>query len=127
MWLFIMQAICTAGNDGAAPPSWRRDLSPRVTDRFFLARHGETNFNAEGRVQGTLDTSVLTLAGIAQASALGQAIAESLAEAERRAVFAYTAERAKMHGTAPLTGPSDTGSRHLKGAPRASPHFGALQ
>lgn len=36
--------------------------------RYFLARHGQTNFNKEGRIQGTLDTSVLTLDGIAQVS-----------------------------------------------------------
>ena len=29
---------------------------PQNAQRFLIARHGETNFNAEGRIQGTLDT-----------------------------------------------------------------------
>ena len=37
-------------------------VQPAATARFLLARHGQTNFNAEGRMQGTLDTSVLTAA-----------------------------------------------------------------
>ena len=43
--------------------------------RFLLARHGETNFNAEGRIQGTLDSSQLTLRGIGQAAGLGHYVA----------------------------------------------------
>ena len=39
--------------------------------RFLLARHGETNFNREKRVQGSSDLSVLLPDGIAQAAALG--------------------------------------------------------
>ena len=46
-------------------------LQPAATARFLLARHGQTNFNAEGRMQGTLDTSVLTLEGISQVAGLG--------------------------------------------------------
>ena len=34
--------------------------------RVFLARHGQTNFNKEERIQGTLDSSTLTVDGIAQ-------------------------------------------------------------
>lgn len=47
----------------------------RKLRRFLIARHGETNFNKEKRVQGTSDASVLTLDGISQASALGVYIA----------------------------------------------------
>ena len=43
--------------------------------RYLLARHGETNYNREGRVQGTSDVSVLTLDGISQAAALGVYVA----------------------------------------------------
>ena len=39
--------------------------------RYILARHGETDFNQQGREQGTCDNSVLTLDGIRQAQALG--------------------------------------------------------
>ncbi|GMI06692.1 hypothetical protein TrVE_jg8083 [Triparma verrucosa] len=46
-------------------------LQPSSSRRFILCRHGETNFNREGRIQGTLDTSFLTLSGVNQAVALG--------------------------------------------------------
>merc|ERR1719201_454712 len=38
--------------------------------RALLVRHGETDFNAEGKIQGTLE-SVLTEAGRSQAQGLG--------------------------------------------------------
>lgn len=46
--------------------------TPRSTRTFFIARHGETTWNAIDRLQGTLDESVLTPAGEAQAAALGE-------------------------------------------------------
>lgn len=49
-----------------------KDLKLR---RYLIARHGETNYNKERRVQGTSDASVLTLDGISQASSLGVYIA----------------------------------------------------
>ena len=49
---------------------------PQNAQRFLIARHGETNFNAEGRIQGTLDTSVLTARGVRQAEELGCYIAQ---------------------------------------------------
>ena len=49
---------------------------PQNAQRFLIARHGETNFNAEGRIQGTLDTSVLTARGVRQAEELGCYIAD---------------------------------------------------
>lgn len=39
--------------------------------RFIVARHGETDFNRERRVQGTSNESVLTDKGVSQAKALG--------------------------------------------------------
>jgi probable phosphoglycerate mutase len=40
--------------------------------RYIIARHGETNYNKERRVQGTLDSPILTTKGISQASSLGK-------------------------------------------------------
>jgi probable phosphoglycerate mutase len=40
--------------------------------RYIIARHGETNYNKERRVQGTLDSPILTAKGISQASSLGK-------------------------------------------------------
>ncbi|KAL7460938.1 hypothetical protein ACHAXS_001374 [Conticribra weissflogii] len=59
-------------DDNQEPISPPQIPKPR---RFLLARHGETNFNKEHRVQGTLDESVLTYDGIAQASKLGVKLA----------------------------------------------------
>mmetsp|Transcript_18998 Transcript_18998/g.35417 ORF Transcript_18998/g.35417 Transcript_18998/m.35417 type:complete len:321 (+) Transcript_18998:87-1049(+) len=49
---------------------------PTKLRRYLLARHGETNFNKERRVQGTLDDPcVLTTDGSSQATALGMYVA----------------------------------------------------
>ncbi|CAN0339780.1 unnamed protein product [Ectocarpus sp. 12 AP-2014] len=44
-------------------------------ESFFLLRHGQTNFNAIGRIQGTLDSSILTEEGISQALEAGKTLA----------------------------------------------------
>ena len=46
---------------------------------IYLARHGETHFNAEGRMQGHLD-SPLTARGRAQAQAMGERLAELIGD-----------------------------------------------
>ncbi|KAJ8609954.1 hypothetical protein CTAYLR_008084 [Chrysophaeum taylorii] len=48
-----------------------------VPRRFLVARHGLTNWNQEGRIQGTLDLSELTAEGVDQAEALGAHIAST--------------------------------------------------
>lgn len=49
-----------------------------VRGRFFIARHGETVFNAAGRMQGDAMDTPLTRAGFAQADAMGAGLAEFL-------------------------------------------------
>ena len=50
-------------------------MAPK-TRRFLISRHGQTNYNKEHRVQGTLDEGViLTCQGISQASSLGVYVA----------------------------------------------------
>ena len=49
-----------------------------MTGRFFIARHGETVFNAAGRIQGDREHTPLTRAGFAQAEAMGLALRERL-------------------------------------------------
>ena len=44
--------------------------------RFIVARHGETDFNRERRVQGTSNESVLTEKGVSQAKSLGKYISK---------------------------------------------------
>jgi probable phosphoglycerate mutase len=46
--------------------------------RFFVARHGETVFNAAGRIQGDFEHTPLTRAGFAQAEAMGEALRRRL-------------------------------------------------
>jgi glucosyl-3-phosphoglycerate phosphatase len=46
--------------------------------RIFIARHGETVFNAAKRMQGDLIDTPLTRTGFAQADAMGEALAEWL-------------------------------------------------
>jgi broad specificity phosphatase PhoE len=46
--------------------------------RDFIARHGETVFNAAGRLQGDHPHTPLTRAGVAQADEIGQALRDLL-------------------------------------------------
>jgi glucosyl-3-phosphoglycerate phosphatase len=45
-----------------------------IRDRLFIARHGETVFNAAGRMQGDQMDTPLTRAGFAQADAMGEGL-----------------------------------------------------
>ena len=46
-------------------------MAPRAARRATLRSHTARRTNAEGRIQGTLDTSVLTARGVRQAQELG--------------------------------------------------------
>jgi broad specificity phosphatase PhoE len=65
---------------------------------IFLARHGETTYNAERRFQGWSPRAVLTEQGIAQAHAL----AEQAAREELVALYASPLQRARQ--TAAIVG-----------------------
>ncbi|HEX8444808.1 MAG TPA: histidine phosphatase family protein [Allosphingosinicella sp.] len=45
-----------------------------MSRRFFIARHGETVFNAAARIQGETTHTPLTRAGFAQAEAIGEVL-----------------------------------------------------
>ncbi len=53
--------------------------------RVFIARHGETVFNAAGRMQGDAMDTPLTRAGFAQADAMGEGLARFLGDGPRPA------------------------------------------
>jgi len=53
-------------------------LSGARTGRDFVARHGETVFNAAARLQGEITHTPLTRAGFAQAEELGRALRREL-------------------------------------------------
>mmetsp|Transcript_50677 Transcript_50677/g.123545 ORF Transcript_50677/g.123545 Transcript_50677/m.123545 type:complete len:386 (+) Transcript_50677:260-1417(+) len=50
----------------------QRSQKTAAPQRFLLLRHGQTNFNAEGRVQGSSDVSVLSDHGAVQAREAGE-------------------------------------------------------
>jgi len=51
-------------------------ITSSTTTRFLLARHGETQWNQQKKLQGQLD-SPLTQSGISQASSLGHSLAQA--------------------------------------------------
>lgn len=67
--------------------------------RFLIVRHGETNYNANGRVQGTLE-STLTDRGKAQASELGRWLAGAEPDIHRVFVSPKTRARETLEGIA---------------------------
>ena len=54
------------------------DIPPLRNGRDFVARHGETVFNAAHRLQGDAAHTPLTRAGFAQADELGRALRDLL-------------------------------------------------
>ena len=52
-------------------------MARNKTRRLLLVRHGETDWNAEGRIQGMLDVPLNAL-GMAQARIVGDALARSI-------------------------------------------------
>lgn len=63
-------------------------------DRIFIARHGETVFNAVRRLQGTRPHTPLTRAGFAQAEAMGRALSGVIDRQRRLALWASDTGRA---------------------------------
>lgn len=63
-------------------------------NRYFIARHGETVFNAAARLQGDHAHTPLTRAGFAQANAMGAALSDYLGEAPPLTLWASDTGRA---------------------------------
>lgn len=62
--------------------------------RWFIARHGETVFNAAARMQGEAEHTPLTRAGFAQADAIGCALARHLGRRPELSLWASPTGRA---------------------------------
>ena len=62
--------------------------------RIFIARHGETVFNAAGRMQGKTQDTPLTRAGFAQADAMGAALAKFLGTKQSLLLYSSPSGRA---------------------------------
>ncbi len=62
--------------------------------RWFIARHGETVFNAAGRMQGEAAHTPLTRAGFAQAEAMGEALRARLGPRPKLDLWASDTGRA---------------------------------
>lgn len=69
--------ICAAMSPA---PRLGRDFPPARKGRDFIARHGETVFNAARRLQGEAPHTPLTRAGFLQADEMGEALAHFLGE-----------------------------------------------
>ena len=65
-----------------------------MSDRWFVARHGETVFNAAGRMQGEVPHTPLTRAGFAQADEMGAALRRLLGPRPKLTLWASPAGRA---------------------------------
>ena len=65
-----------------------------IRGRFFIARHGETVFNAAGRMQGEVLHTPLTRAGFAQADEMGALLRVRLGPKPALALWASPAGRA---------------------------------
>jgi len=65
-----------------------------VSTRFFIARHGETVFNAAGRMQGDVLHTPLTRAGFAQADEMGALLRVRLGPRPALSLWASPAGRA---------------------------------
>ncbi|HEY0447300.1 MAG TPA: histidine phosphatase family protein [Allosphingosinicella sp.] len=66
----------------------------RADTRFFIARHGETVFNAAARMQGDVLHTPLTRAGFAQADDMGAALRSRLGAGPPLQLWASSAGRA---------------------------------
>ena len=62
--------------------------------RFFIARHGETVFNAAARMQGEAAHTPLTRAGFEQANEIGRVLREQLGAAPELALWSSPTGRA---------------------------------
>lgn len=65
-----------------------------MTGRLFIARHGETVFNAVGRMQGDTGHTPLTRTGFAQADAIGTALLDVLGRRSTLELWASDTGRA---------------------------------
>jgi broad specificity phosphatase PhoE len=65
-----------------------------VNGRLFIARHGQTVFNAAARMQGDAEHTPLTRAGFAQANEIGAALAAFLGPKPDLALWASPTGRA---------------------------------
>lgn len=82
----------TQDTPGPSRPS--RDASPARKGRDFIARHGETVFNAAGRLQGDHPHTPLTRAGFAQADEIGRALRDRLGRRPALTLWASPTGRA---------------------------------
>jgi glucosyl-3-phosphoglycerate phosphatase len=83
---------------GLRSPDFRRITTfMQLQGRIFIARHGETVFNASGRMQGQLNIHTpLTTRGFAQADEMGRSLARFLGTSQSLHLWSSSAGRAQQ-------------------------------
>jgi broad specificity phosphatase PhoE len=96
-----------ASDNGPATTPFRRDAGARVSrPPLYFVRHGETDWNAEGRLQGQRDTP-LNATGRAQAEAVGRRLEGLIGNAGSTLAFVsspLSRTRATMEGLRAVLG-----------------------
>ncbi len=98
--LVALALVATAGAQDSAPVA-ATDATLTGTLRLYVARHGESAYNAENRVQGQLDIP-LTARGREQAARLGDALRGARLDA------VYTSTLTRNRETARIAVPTTT-------------------
>uniref|UniRef100_A0A7S4C0X0 Phosphoglycerate mutase n=1 Tax=Chrysotila carterae TaxID=13221 RepID=A0A7S4C0X0_CHRCT len=102
--LLLSLLLGRASSAALQPPT---SAAPGAGCKFVILRHGETNHNADGIIQGSSDVSVLTDKGKEQARRAGEQLAELYQEGSISKVFVSPLSRARdtlelCRKTAPL-------------------------